>query len=128
MNNPIDYSSAQGPTRKDFVRLKWLAIGNGIFGALGIIGFAIPLISLWGNSIDRYIFLAELWFFILIFLSSICIAKRSFRIFSILIASLLCLLFPIGTAIGAITIVILRQRMVRLIYQENNRSPNCKSK
>ena len=55
-------------------------------------------------------------------LSGICITKRKNRLFSFIIAGINCMQFPLGTALGVFTFIVLARESVKSAYSMNMRS------
>jgi hypothetical protein len=56
-------------------------------------------------------------------LTGVFLRQRKYRIFCIIIGSLNCLHVPVGTALGAFTIVILSRDSVKKIFDNHNADP-----
>lgn len=57
-------------------------------------------------------------------LSARFIARRRFRIFSLIVAGINCLHMPLGTVLGAFTFVVLLRESVRASYTEHSAPPD----
>lgn len=53
--------------------------------------------------------------------SGICIKRRQYRIYSLVIAAINCLSFPFGTALGVFTFIVLLRDSVKQQYDESGR-------
>jgi hypothetical protein len=51
------------------------------------------------------------------FISGRYLARRRCRIFSIVVAAILCMFFPFGTVLGVFTIIVLSKESVRRLYE-----------
>lgn len=50
-------------------------------------------------------------------LVALALRRRTLRVFSIVVAAVNCLYFPLGTALGVFTIIVLSRESVRQLYQ-----------
>lgn len=57
------------------------------------------------------------------FLSGRYLAKRRKRMFSFVMAAILCMFMPFGTVLGIFTIIVLSRESVQRLYQSTNTSP-----
>jgi hypothetical protein len=73
-------------------------------------------------DIMKWFYLAfGLWFLIcgtINLISGYCLLKRKNRIFSLVVAGINCIHIPLGTTLGAFTMVVLLRDSVRDLYQE----------
>lgn len=60
---------------------------------------------------------------ILSIVSGRCIARRRRRVFSLVVAGLNCMSFPLGTALGVFTFVVLLRDSIRPLYGEPPKGP-----
>ncbi|OAM90005.1 hypothetical protein OH491_17115 [Termitidicoccus mucosus] len=80
------------------------------------------------------------WFFILLgsgfaffgwamaacaFISGRSMAKRRGRMFSFVVAAILCLFMPFGTVLGTFTIIVLNRQSVRQLYEAEPAGPHA---
>ena len=100
----------------DPFQLKAIAITHDILGALGIFPPIIGLIASDDPSMKLPLVLMLVGS-LAIGASGICIHTRRLRVFSIIVAALLCLMFPIGTILGISTLRVLSRESVAAIYR-----------
>jgi hypothetical protein len=130
---------------RDVEHLKLLAIFHYIVGGIGAFFACFPLIhvflgvmmvanpeSMGGNAggvpppFVGFLFAGMGLLFVLIgwagalltIISGRMLAKRRRRIFSFVVAVILCMFFPFGTALGVFTIIVLSRDSVRRLYGE----------
>jgi hypothetical protein len=117
MAHQISYKDLKGPTDDDCGSLKQIATFHLIVGGLGITGAIMLLLINWGDLEFRYLIGALFGSFLVFFASGLCMWLHRYRIFSLIVASITCLAFPIGTILGIFTIVILSKAGIAQIYR-----------
>lgn len=134
---------SEKPMTKDDDQLNLLSILHFVFSGFSLFSFAITVIqrrmingmpnpSGFGDSrmSDTFSFFSNLiWliglFFLCMFAANIAsayfIGKRRNRSFSLVVAGINSLHFPIGTALGVFCIVVLQKDTVRSLYESNSK-------
>lgn len=141
MNNPSDTSliSAHDQRIKDIEHLKLLSIFNYVMGGLTALGSCIAILHIilgvtmavgltaassageaWIGwimaGIGLLVVLTGWTLGGLMIYSGKLIARRQKRVFSIVMAALQCLSFPVGTALGVWSIIVLSRQSVKGLY------------
>ena len=131
--------------RIDADQLRLLAIFHYVFAGLALLGLMFLAVhyafmhsffshpEIWKNSNGaapppKEFFEIFVWFYV--FFGAVCIAagignllsarflqKRRYRAFSMVVAGLNCLQFPLGTVLGVFTLVVLVRDSVREVYE-----------
>jgi outer membrane lipoprotein-sorting protein len=129
---------------KDSEHLKLLSIFHFVVAGLALLGIAFTLLhyfmmhtvfakpDLWKSQPDvplaaRELFSVFVWFYVFMgtllliacaanVLSGIFLSRKRHRMFSIVVGGLNCLQFPLGTALGVFTILVLSRESVRDLY------------
>lgn len=138
---------------RDLEHLRLLAIFHYVVAALGALFACLPLLHVGlgvvmvvspealGGSEDGaappgwlgYFFILLGGVFVLIgwaaaictFISGRFLATRQRRMFSLVMAALLCAFFPFGTVLGIFTIVVLSRESVRQLYEEGEEAASA---
>lgn len=117
---PLDYQNPRrhiiNPTDDNRGTLTILANFYSIIGALELTGIALFCIVNFRQPIaHKLAFLIPIPLPIL--LSGLFMRARRFRLFSVIIAAIACLLFPLRTLLGAWTIIVLAKPGSRTLYR-----------
>lgn len=131
------------PRREDIDHLNLLSVFHYVVGALGFLFACFPLIhvtigwmmihhpdTMWGNhgahppAFAGYLFMVMGSLFVLAgwvmaaltVVSGRMISRRTHRLFSVVIAAILCAFVPFGTILGVFTIIVLSRDSVRHLY------------
>jgi len=117
-----DVLSYAGPTRpkpnsNDSYDLKVIAIFTDILGVAGLFGPILGL-TLSDDPSMRLPLILMLIGTLSVAASGLFIHCRRLRIFSLIIAALLCLMFPLGTILGISTLRILSRDTVIALYRQ----------
>jgi hypothetical protein len=128
----------------DLQRLRWLTIGHYVCAALTAMFACIPLIHVTLGLIFLFVpppanggdvfparafglifaliggaaVLCGLAFAALIFVAGRSLAARKRRLFCFVIAAICCAFFPLGTALGVFTILVLSKPEVKAMFQQ----------
>ena len=145
MSQPPPLLRDQRKIDADHLNLLWIfhfiGAGLAVLGILFLIGhyaFLHALFSdpkMWENqkqgpppaeffAIFKWLYLVGgVWFLtsgILNVISALCIRARKHRTFSMVVAGINCIHIPLGTALGAFTLVVLLRDSVRDVYEANS--------
>ena len=101
--------------------LSWLHIGCGVLGFLGSC-LMLPM-SVFDPEFKlepgiRWMFLASALYFLSLFFSGLFIRARHFRQFSLIVAGITSLGFPMGTILGGYTLYILCSQIGQRVYRD----------
>lgn len=144
MTSPILPPVGESPA--DVAHLRLLSVFHFVGAGLGLLGLGILVLQyvffgsvmanpeVWengsGDGPPPEQFVAFMQFFIVLIgflvlatmvgnlLSAIYLRRRRHRVFSLVIAGINCLQFPLGTALGIFTFIVLLRDSVRALYQQ----------
>jgi hypothetical protein len=102
--------------------LKILAIFHLFVGGIGAAGAILIGVSNHNNPLLRMVSISMFIAYAVFFSSGLCIWNHRYRAFSVIVAALACLVFPIGTILGVWTIVALCKREGTRIYNDRSAS------
>src|SRR4051812_632762 len=114
--------SAPKPTSNDLFDLKVIAISHDLLGILCFFPAMVGLIVSDDPSINLPLILMLIGGLALV-ASGLCIHRRRLRVFSLIVAALLCLMFPMGTIPGVATLRVLSRSTVIAHYRQSQVSP-----
>src|SRR5437867_39201 len=104
------------PSADNLFNLKALAISHDILGVLGVYLVIAGLVVGDDPSVKLPLALMLVGS-VAVLASGICIQTRRLRIFSLIVAALLCLMFPVGTILGICTLRVLSRPTADLLYR-----------
>jgi len=123
MLHQISYEEPKPPTSDDRAALSLLAAVHSIFGGLGTLGsLGIWLANRNDPIIPAMAILYGSWSALQL-ACGLCMRCRRHRLYSLIFASIYCLLFPIGTFIGVWTLRVLCKPGVNKLYLERKDVP-----
>ena len=116
MPNPVQYAHQNPPSAEDAANLRLLAICQIAFGGLGLLIGALVAMTVTNDSQFQRLVLALLIADFFCVLSGICMFMTRFRIFSMFIAAITCVVFPLGTIMGIWALIVLCRDGVKELY------------
>ncbi len=117
MSNPVQYAHHNPPSAEDGANLRLLAICQIAFGGLGLLIGALVALAVADQPEFQHLVLVLLIADLFCVLSGICMFLARFRIFSIAVASLTCVVFPVGTIMGIWALIVLSRDGVKDLYR-----------
>ena len=116
MTAPIEYRHRQPPTAHDIQTLKILALAHLIFGGLGLLAGLFVALSTLSDPEFQKLALALLMADLLCLISGLCMLFTRFRIISMFIACITCVIFPLGTIVGIWALIVLSRPQIKDLY------------
>ncbi len=113
----ISYVAAKPPSNDDRGTLKLLGIFHCIIGAIEMGGAICLLVGGPSGPQFRYLAVGMLLASAVFAYSGVNMMRQRYRWLSLTVASITCLLFPVGTIIGGWTIAVLYRPGVSQLYQ-----------
>jgi ABC-type polysaccharide/polyol phosphate export permease len=117
MSNPVQYAHHNPPSAEDAANLRLLAICQIAFGGLGLLIGALLTMTITADPQFQRLVLAFLIADLFCVLSGICMFITRFRIFSMFVAAITCVVFPIGPIMGVWALIVLCRPGVAQLYK-----------
>ena len=117
MTNPVQYAHNNPPSAEDAANLRLLAVCQIAFGGLGLLIGALVAMSMTGDPEFQRLVLVLLSADLFCVLSGICMFLVRFRIFSMVVAAITCVVFPVGTIMGIWALIVLCRDGVKELYK-----------